>query len=159
MLKYQLDKTFGPVGAPAGIFLFVIGWWVTIYSLFGIFLILIGAFIGFTSTHTWIDVDKKRMKFSSTLFGVIPTGQWTEIQPDMKIGVKKSNKVWRGYSKGNRAIDIPDTDYRLILFDSNGKEIMPIRKTNHLDAALSQLEILSKQLGIGKFKGTQPLGH
>lgn len=152
MLKYQLDKTFGPVGAPAGIFLFVIGGWVTIFSLFGIILLLIGAFIGFTATHTWIDVDKKRMKFSSTLFGVIPTGQWTKVQPDMKIGVKKSNKVWRGYSKGNRAIDIPDTDYRLILYDFNGKEIIPIKKTKHLDAAMSELELLSKQLEIGKVR-------
>jgi hypothetical protein len=74
----------------------------------------------------------------------------------MKIGVKKSNKVWRGYSRGNRAIDIPQTDFRLVLYDSNGKEIMPIKKTNHLETAMSDMEMLSNQLEIGKMQYVFP---
>ncbi len=146
--NYKLDKSFGPVGTSAGIFLFVAGLIITYFSHSGLILVLIGAFVGFTSTSTLIDFANKRLKFSNNLFGIIPTGQWTYINPDMKIGIKKSNKVWRAYSKSNRTLDISNTDFRLILYDSNGKEIMPIKKTDNLDSAKSDLDKISKQLGI-----------
>lgn len=47
--RNKLDKTFGPVGSLAGIF----------YSLTGLILVLIGAFVGFTSTMTLVDFVKR----------------------------------------------------------------------------------------------------
>jgi hypothetical protein len=67
----------------------------------------------------------------------------------MKIGIKKSNKVWRAYSRTNRTLDIAENDYRLILFDSDGKEIMPIQKSDNLDSVKLNLDEISKLLGIG----------
>lgn len=147
--KNKLDKIFGPVGTSAGILLFVAGLIITYFSLTGLVLVLIGAFVGFTSTGTLIDFEKKRLRFSNNIFGIFPIGQWIFIQTDMKIGIKKSNMVWRAYSRSNRTLDIAKNDYRLILYDSNGKEIMTIQKSDNIDSAKSNLDKLSKQLGIG----------
>jgi hypothetical protein len=143
---------FGPAGTSAGIFLFFAGMIISFFSLAGLILVLIGAFIGFTSTSTSIDFDKRRLRFSNNIFGIFPIGQWILIQPGMKIGLKKSNKVWRTYSRSNRTLDITNKDYRLILYDSNGREIMPIQKSDHIDSAKSNLDKLSKQLGIEVLK-------
>jgi hypothetical protein len=147
--KNKLDKVFGPVGTSAGLFLFVAGLIITYFSLTGLILVLIGAFVGFTATSTVIDFDKKRLRFSNNIFGIFPIGQWIFIQKDMKIGIKKTNKVWRSYSQSNRTLDIAKNDYRIILFDSKGKEIMPMQKFDNLDFAKSNLQKISKQLGIG----------
>jgi hypothetical protein len=144
----KLDKSFGPVGTSAGIFLFIAGLITTYFSLPGLVLVVIGAFVGFTGSSTLTDFEKRRLKFSNNLFGFIPTGRWTYINADMKIGIKKSNKLWRAYSRSNRTLDIPFNDYRIILFDRNGKEIMPIKKYSKLDSAKSDLDKISKQLEL-----------
>ena len=146
---YRLDKMFGPVGTSAGIVLMVVGLITCYFSLTGLILVMIGAFVGLTSTATTVDSDKKRLRFSTELFGIVPIGQWIPIHADMKIGIRKSNKVWRAYSRSNRTIDIADNDYRVMLFDSNGKEMMPILKMDSLDSAKLHLDRLNKQLGIG----------
>lgn len=146
--RNKLDKVFGPVGNSAGIVLFVAGLIITYFSLTGLILVLIGAFVGFTSTSTLIDFDKKRLRFSNNIFGIIPVGQWISLQSGMKIGIKKSNKVWRGYSRSNRILEIADNDYRIFIYDPNGKEIIPLQKANNLDSAERNLNTLSKQLGI-----------
>lgn len=146
---YRLDKLFGPVGTSAGIVLMVAGLIGCFFSLTGLILVLIGAFVGLTSTATTVDGDKKRLRFTTDLFGIVPIGQWVPIHADMKIGIRKSTKVWRAYSRSNRTIDIDDNDYRVILFDSHGKEMIPILKTDSLDSAKLRLDRLSKELDIG----------
>lgn len=148
-IRNKLDKAFGPVGYMAGVFLFVAGLIISYFSLTGLTLVLIGAFVGFTSTSTLIDFDEKRLRFSNNIFGIIPIGKWISIQTDMKIGIKKSNKIWRINSRSNRTLDIADNDYRLILYDSKGKEIIPLQKSDNLDSAKLNLDIYCKQLGIG----------
>ncbi|MBW6480525.1 MAG: hypothetical protein K0B37_13945 [Bacteroidales bacterium] len=140
---------FGPVGATAGKILFLAGLVITWFYVSGLILVLIGAFVGFTSTITWIDFDKKRLRFATRLFGFIPTGKWIFVHKDMKLGIKKSNQVWRAYSRGNQTLDIADNDYVLFLFDANGKAIIPIQKSSTPDAAKQNLDTLTKHLGIG----------
>jgi hypothetical protein len=148
-IRNKSDKAFGPVGSSAGIFLFVAGLVITYFSLTGMLLVVVGAFVGFTSTSTTIDFDKKRLRFSNNIFGIIPIGQWISIRTDMKIKIRKSNSISRDYSWGDRAFDIADKDYSVILFDSNGKEIMQLQKFDNLDSAKLNLYELSRQLGIG----------
>lgn len=146
---YQLDKTFGPTGAAAGIFLFIFGLITTYYSMLGLILVPVGAFLAFTSTSSIIDFDLKRIKFSNDLFGIIHIGKWINIDEEMKLGIKKSNIVWRSYSRSNQSLDIEDNDYRLVLFDQEEQEIMPISKFKNLEKAVSNRNDLGKQLGIG----------
>lgn len=146
--KNKFDKSFGPVGASAGVFLFVAGVIMTYFSLTGLILVVIGAFVGFTYSSTSIDLDKKKLKFSNNIFGFVPIGYWTCVDSSMKIGIKKTNKLWRAYSRSNRPLDIAENDFRIMLFDKNSKEIMPIRKHSNLDSAKSHLDELSKRLEL-----------
>ncbi len=149
IINNKLDKSFGPIGTLAGIKLLIVGIVLTIFSLYGLILIFLGAFVGLSSTSTLIDFDKKRIKFSNNLFGIFRIGRWIAITTDMKIGIKKSNKTWRTYSQGSRTLDISNKDFRIILYDSANKQIMPVMKTETFDSAKIEIEKLSNQLGLG----------
>ncbi len=144
----KLDKSFGAVGTSAGMFLFIAGLILTCLHLSGIILVLIGAFVGFSSSSTLIDYGKNRVKFSNNLFGFIRIGKWLQIEPSMKIGIRESNQTYRAYSRGNRTLDDTQKDFRIVLFDAANKEIMPIKKTDSLVAARIELEIECKRLGL-----------
>jgi len=145
----KLDKSFGPAGTSAGIVLFIAGLGITLfYSLFGIILLVIGAFVGFSNSSTRVDADQKRVKFSNNLFGLIPTGQWFAVDKEKKLGIRRSNRSWRNYSRSNRILDTSTNDYRIMLYDKSGQEIMPIKKYPTLEAARAELEQLSNELGL-----------
>ena len=144
----KLDKSFGPVGSFSGIIVFVAGLATIYFSLFSLILVLIGAFVGFTYSSTEIDFAGKRVRFLNNLFGIIKTGDWMNVKPNMKIGIAKSRKTWKSYSGGNRELDITNEDYRLILYDSSGRKLMPIKKTENVISAKAELEEICSQLKI-----------
>jgi hypothetical protein len=146
----KLDKSFGPVGSFSGIVVFIAGLGTLWFSLFSLILILIGAFIGFSYSGVEIDFDQRRVRFLNNFFGIIKSGQWVNVKPDMKIGIRKSNKAWRSYSGGNRILDVPSEDYRLLLFNASGEKLMPLKKFSDLTTTKKELELICKQLGIGK---------
>lgn len=149
--KNILDKPFGPAGTFAGIFIFIVGLFATVmFSLTGLFLVLIGAFFGFTYTSTILDFEKKRVKFLNNLFGIIPYGQWLDIMPGMKLGLKSSNMTYRTYSRSNRTLDVSKKDIRLLLFDENNKPLVPLNKYNSYEVARYSLEDYSKRLQLEK---------
>jgi len=144
----KLDKSFGSTGTTAGIFLLIIGVITTFTSLFGLVLVLLGAFLGFSSTSALIDFDKRRIKYSNNLFGVIKTGKWIQLTAIMKLAIRDSAITWRTYSRGNRALDFVDKDFRIILLDLDNQEIMQVKKTDTLDLAKTELEILCTKLKL-----------
>lgn len=148
IINNKLDQSFGPVGTSAGLFLFIAGIAVTFFSLTGLILVVIGAFIGFTNSSTLINFDQKKVKFSNNLFEIIPTGRWIAVDDSMKIGIKRTHKSWRAYSRSNRTLDTSSKDYRIILFDKKGKEIMPIKKYSTFESAETDLVQLSNQLEL-----------
>lgn len=144
----KFGRSFGPVGSFAGMVVFVAGLVLTFFHLTALILVLIGAFAGFSSTSTLIDYERKRVRFSNNLFGIIKLGRWLNVEPSMKIGMRESEITWRAFSQGNRAIDIVDRDYKIILFDSANKEIMPVKQTRSKDQAKIDLEAMGSRLGI-----------
>lgn len=148
IIKNRLDKSFGPVGTFAGFILFIAGIVLAYFYFSAAFLILIGGFVGFTSTSAIIDYDKRRIKFSNDIFGIIPSGKWVQILPNMKICIKESNQTYRAYSQGNRTLDIDKKDFRLILLDFENNEIMPIKRFSTLDLARAEHETIGNQLGL-----------
>ena len=72
------------------------------------------------------------------------------IKPDMKIGIAKSGKSWKTYSRGNRELDITDEDYRLVLYDSLGRKLMPLLKTGDLHTAKYELKEMCNRLSISE---------
>ncbi len=146
--NYPLDKSFGPVGTIAGVTIFLAGLVLIYFTIAGLILIVFGAFVGFTSTSTLVDVEGKRVKFCNNLFGIIPVGRWVNIDSAFRIGVEKSNRTWRVYSRGSRSLDISDRDYRIVLYDAHKKPIMPIMKTNTAETAKLEADILRLKLGL-----------
>jgi hypothetical protein len=146
----KLEKSFGTVGAYSGNILFLAGivLFIIYSSLIALFLLCLGAFVGFSSTSVLIDFDNKRVKFLNNLWGIIPYGQWMDINPDMKIGIRKSNLKWRTYSRGNRTLDIDTADFLVILFNSEEKEIMPLKKAVSLIIAKVEAESIRDQLEL-----------
>ena len=91
IINNRLEKSFGPIGSAAGMFMFIAGLVTTCFiSLIGLILVLIGAFVGFTTTSTLIDLKNNKIKLSNNLFGIIKIGKWIDIKSNMKIGIKKS---------------------------------------------------------------------
>ncbi len=149
LTKNILDKPFGPAGTFAGILIFIVGLYASVmFSLNGLFLVLIGAFFGFTYTSTVIDFERKRVKFQNHLFGIIPYGQWLDIKPEMKLGLKRSNRTYSAYSQSNRTLDISEKDIRLILFDRNNKQLIPLEKYKTKESAIEGLKEYCKNLGL-----------
>ena len=149
IIRNNLDKPFGPMVSFAGIVMFIAGLIATYFALTGLILVFVGAFLGFTSTSTLLDTDKKRIKFSNNLFGILPVGKWIDIKPEMKIGLKKMHRGYRTYSRSNRMLDVHSKDIRIMLYGADNKQIMPIRKFDSLNSAKTELESLSKQFGVG----------
>lgn len=148
IIKNKLDTTFGPFGSSTGFFLFIGGIITTYYALVGIVIAIIGAFISFTTTSTLIDTEKKRIKFSNNLFGFIRVGRWIEIKPGMRIGLKKSHKGYRAYIRGAQPIGIHNKDFRIFLYGSDNKLIMPIKKFDSYESSKIELKNLNTILGI-----------
>jgi hypothetical protein len=145
----KLDKYFGPTGTTAGITLFIAGLIITWFSWLGIILILIGAFTAFTRTGTQIDFNLNRVRFTNVFFGIIPTGKWIKIDPEMKIGIEKANILWRTYSRGNQSLEINESDFRLILYNKEKKHLFPLKKLNSIEKAQKELALMSEKLQIG----------
>lgn len=145
---YKLDKSFGPTASAAGIVIFVIGIATLFVSIYGIVLVIIGAFLGFTCTCTRIDFAARRIKFTEKLFGFIPIGKWIKLNRSMHLGIRNSNVVWRSFSRGSRALDIETDDYRLILFDAENNELLTVKKANTLTSAINDCKNLSNTLKI-----------
>jgi len=149
-IRYKLGKTFGPVGSVAGIILFVSGLILVWFSLSAIIKIFLGSFLGFTFSSTEIDFEQKKVRHSDVLFGVIKTGKWVDIKPEMKIGILKSRKTWRTYSRGNRELETPVEDHRLVLFNGAGKIQIPLKKFDSTEEARIEQDEWCRRLNIKK---------
>lgn len=111
-------------------------------------MIVLGAFVGFTSTSTFIDFEQKRIKFSNNIFGFIATGKWIPVESAMKIGIEESNVTWSAFSRGNRSLDIEQKDFRIVLYDSDNREILTLMKTDSLESAEAEKERLCNELEL-----------
>ena len=148
LIKNKITRPFGPAGTTAGITIFIIGAAYAFFSLVGILLIIIGAFIGFTTEQSFIDTEKRRIKFSNVLFGIFPAGKWIDLNDEMTIGIERSRMGFRTYSRGMRINDTVIKDVRIVLYDSKGKRTGALKKCKTLNSANKDLEDLGRSLKI-----------
>jgi hypothetical protein len=167
MKKYnKIEKTFGPMAFAGKIMFFVLcvpifGGIIGVVNSFSVYnmkeamamvviilLFFIGAFTGFTATYSYIDLKNKRIKYSTQLFGIIPIGKWTYLTSDMKLGLKKSTDNWGAYSQSNRSTSLSYSDLKIMLYDAEDTEIIPVKKVKKAKNAESELEKLSKLLNL-----------
>jgi len=148
IIRNKLDKPFGPFGTSTGFFLLAGGIIATWYSIGGLILAFAGAFIAFTTTSTFIDVDRKRIKFSNDFFGFLYSGKWIDIRPGMKLGTKKAHRGFRAYTRANQPTDMHFRDFRIYLFDSNKMQLGTVKKFSTLESAKNELIKLGSDLNL-----------
>jgi hypothetical protein len=147
IIKNKIEKPFGPGGSSMGFFLFIAGVIITYFSFIGLIFAFIGAFMGFTTMSTIIDIDNRRVKNVHYIFGIIPIGKWIEIVSGMQLGLKKIHRGYRTSTRGN-SLDIHINDVRIMLYSFDNKIIMPLKKLDSIDKAKEELEQLSNQLEL-----------
>jgi hypothetical protein len=148
IIKNKLDKAFGPFGSSTGFFMFIGGIIATYYSLSGLVIALVGAFVTFTTTSTFIDTRNKRVKHSNNIFGFIPVGKWINITPEMKLGLKKSHLGYRAYIRGNQPVDIHNNDIRVFLYNTDNKQLMPLKKFSSYETSKAGIKELGSMLEL-----------
>ena len=145
----RFEKSFGPAGFNAGIALFASGLVLIFFSLSGVVVLLIGAFIGFTAQASLIDYKSKRVKYGTFFFGIIPSGSWLNVEPEIKLEIKKYKASYHAYSLSNRVLHTSENDYRIVLCDNTGKEIIPLKRYPNKELAEKEIVSLAKRLGTG----------
>jgi len=128
MVTNKINRFYGIVGLIGGILFTLTGFWAMFYTIKGILLVLIGAFIGFTNECTTIDTVQKKLRHTFNWMGFIPSGDWIEIKSRMKLEIKKPDYSYLMAGKKKRLIEKGDNFYYLLLFDENDKFIMPVKK-------------------------------
>lgn len=124
----KLDKLFGPSGSFSGQIIFYAGIIMLYYSFMAVVLIVLGAFVGFSTEGIKIDFDNKKVKTLIILFGFLPFGKWIQIKGDERIVVKASGRTYRTYSMANIPLDIRASDYRVILKNPSEKFKIHLQK-------------------------------
>jgi hypothetical protein len=151
---YNLGKAFGPVATITGYVIFAAGVLQLLFSISGLILVVIGAFIGFSYSATTIDFKNRKVRFTNILFGFIKTGKWYDITKDMHIGIKSKNNVYRTYNSSNLYLDISQKQVYLHLLNAQGKPIFPLKNTSGNPE--KERENLSNRLGLSLSNSFQP---
>ena len=146
----KLDKTFGTAGSFAGVVISLFGIYACFYSWIGVTTIIVGVFLAFTHTSAKIDFKNKKVKFSNNLFGIFGVGYWSDIKSSMSLRIQKTIKTQTSYSNSNRKNTETFKDFRIILINENGKEIIALQKFEKKEDAEKGLEKLSQELNIKK---------
>lgn len=148
VVKNTFSKAFGPAGTAAGYLLLAVGLAAAFYHPEALFLALFGAFVAFTYSCTFIDFDKKRVRFSNMFFGLFPYGPWLAITSEMRVGAKKTKQLYTTYSRGNRQNNIEKLEYRVILYNAYSSPLMPLAKFSTLELAKAEVDRLIATLGV-----------
>lgn len=151
MAKYinnKLDKSFGPAGSSAGIFIFVVGIGMCFFTWWAIVALLLGAFVGFSYSGSLIHEQDKRFCFYNYFLGFIPIGKCLKAEAGMYLHLQRSNRVYTNYSRGNRPLDMPDKSIRLYLYDKNGAVLFPLKKYRQKEQAKEDAVFIAEKVGL-----------
>ncbi|MDD2488892.1 MAG: hypothetical protein WCS10_06090 [Bacteroidales bacterium] len=149
IIKYKLEYSFGPIGSFAGKFAFfssILGMIFSEFNVFALIFLLIPAFLGFSKTHIYIDTEKIRVKFSTTIFGLIPTGKWIDVDDEMEIGIRANQEQWQYIGLSNKSLKLKSTPFKIVLYKSTNKPLLTLKYANTIEQAKQELDSLAKML-------------
>jgi hypothetical protein len=148
LIRNRIYNSFGPFESFAGKLIFIFGVISSFFSAYSSFLVMGGAFFGFTYFGTTIDTEKRRVRTGDVLFGIFKTGRWINIKPDMTLGVMKWNKVSQISSWSHQKISVPENSFLIVLFKSNGGKLLTLNKKESIGQANEELFSLSDLLNL-----------
>lgn len=144
MVKYKLEDSFGPIGSLAGkvaffgvlIMMFAYDSYIVVSILF----LLITTFIGFSKTFIFIDTEKNRIRFSTMIFGLFPTGKFMDIDDDMEIGIAPNMGNWQYVSRANRSLSLRQKAYKIVLYKLDNKPLFTLKYISTKEEAEKELD-------------------
>lgn len=132
---YNHGKFFGPPQVYMGYVFIAIGIFCSFYSPITLFFIIPGAFMAFTSAGTIIDVENKKVRPYTSLFGFIRTGKWIDVSVFSGFKIMKSSRKYTSYSLTGVQLDMNISDISLLLVNKKGgKKVLLNRYKNFDDA-------------------------
>ncbi|TKG91876.1 hypothetical protein EYV94_19865 [Puteibacter caeruleilacunae] len=149
---YKHHKVFGPVASFAGIVVFAFGLMASYSSLPGVLFVVVGGLMAFTYSSTIVDVEKRKIRFSINLFGLLPTGKWLSVEDGMQVRVKIETKTYRSYSRSNRVIDNDIKEKKLFLMNKKGKALMPIMTFHENDNIDEVVDKFCEEMKVKRMK-------
>jgi hypothetical protein len=66
----------------------------------------------------------------------------------MGLGCANTKMTYRVYSMSNRSVDVDSTDFRVFLYDEDGRKMKPLYRFKSRQDAEEELDRLSDLLGL-----------
>jgi hypothetical protein len=140
---YNHGKFFGPSSGFAGYVLIGGGLIALSYSLFSLVMIIPGGFMAFTYTGTLLDTDNKRIKPYTSLFGIIRTGKWIDVNEFTRFNISKVTRKYTSYSRANVRFDMGISDIILLLSNKDGTKKVVINRYSKFEDAQREKDELT----------------
>jgi hypothetical protein len=142
----NLGKFFGPSSSYMGYVFIISGIVAANYSLLALTLLIPGLFMAFTYNGTLIDIDNKRLKPYTAIFGIYRTGKWIDANLFTRFNIIKATKKYTTYSRANVRLDMNVSDIELLLINRNGTKKIVLNKFSNFEDAHKEMEELSQLL-------------
>ncbi len=123
-----------------------VGIFFCLYSPYILFFIIPGTFMAFTSTGTMIDIENKKVRPYTSLFGFIRTGKWIEVSGYSGFKIVKSNRRYTSYSRGDVQLDMNISDIKLLLVNKNSTGKVVLNRYKSFEDARKDMDELKKFL-------------
>jgi hypothetical protein len=140
--NYKLGKIFGPSMVFAGYILMIFGVLTIYFSLTSIGLVILGAFLAFTSSGTIVKADENGYKSYLKLFGVIQVGKKRSFTKGDRIEANKFRGSHVTFSRSNRQSAVEVNDYRIHLIAADTKNKILLARFASEDEAMEELKNL-----------------
>jgi hypothetical protein len=117
-----------------------------IYSPYILLFLIPGAFMAFTSTGSLIDIENKKVRPYTSLFGFIRTGKWIEVSGFSGFKIMKSNRRYTSYSRANVQLDMNISDISLLLVNKSGSRKVVLNRYKNFEDARKDMDELKNTL-------------
>jgi hypothetical protein len=149
IIRNNINLFFTKAGLIAGILFIITGIWISVlYTIKGVLVILIGAFLGFSTETTLIDSVKKKIVHATMWVGLINLDGWIDIKTGMSLRIQKPEYSYLLSGKKRRRIEKGDDFYYMLLFDEKDEFILPIKKYKLKQDAENDLQRMKDLMGL-----------
>jgi|WetSurMetagenome_2_1015567.scaffolds.fasta_scaffold01423_2 hypothetical protein len=142
----NLGKFFGPAQSYMGYVFIACGIFAATYSLTSLLLFIPGFFMAFTYTGTLIDIENKRVKPYTSLFGIFRTGKWINVTEFTRFSIKNITRKYTSYSRSNVRFDMNFSDIILQLMNKDGTIKVVLNKYEKFEEAQKEMAELTDSL-------------
>jgi len=146
MRNNNLGKFFGPSSSYMGYVFIISGIVAANYSLLALTLLIPGFFMAFTYNGTIIDIENKRIKPYTALFGILIAGKWIDADQFTRFSIIKATKKYTTYSRANVRFDMNVSDIELLLINRNGSKKVIINRYSDFEDAYKEMEEFNQLL-------------